>query len=556
MNLTEETTAVDASRGHTTRPAPDSNSHAPERGAHIAPPFVMRLIDFFDRGAALAPDRICLKDDSVSISYRDTAALTHRIARRLIDAGAQPGTRMAIHAANGAHAFACVLGILRAGGVWLPIHGRNPVDENIRFLRDNGCQALFFDRRFTETARRIIDAMPELVAAVCVDGHTDFAPSLERWLGDTSSAPVDVARDPGEVTIIKATGGTTGRPKSVMISHRNMGTMIANFLALMPHDVPPVNLVAVPMTHGAGNIAIALLTLGATLVFLERADPERILQSIERERVTTLFLPPTVIYSLLARDDARGRDYASLRYFIYSAAPMSAEKLREAVEVFGPVMTQAYGQTEAPLLCTFMSPSEHLIDDEAALRKRLLSCGRPTPFTRVAVMDDRGKLLGDDEVGEIVVRGDIVMLGYLDNPAENEHVSRFGWHHTGDVGYRDAQGWYYIVDRKKDMIISGGFNIYPSEIEQVLWSHPAVQDCAVIGVPDDKWGEAVTAIVELKRGADASEGEVLEYCRVRLGGMKTPKAVQFWNELPRSAVGKVLKRDIRDKFWQGRDRQV
>jgi acyl-CoA synthetase (AMP-forming)/AMP-acid ligase II len=219
-------------------------------------------------------------------------------------------------------------------------------------------------------------------------------------------------------------------------------------------------------------------------------------------------------------------------------------------------MTQAYGQTEAPLLCTFLGPAEHAVEDPVQLRRRLASCGRQTLFTRVEIMDESGRILGCNEPGEIVVRGDLVMLGYHDNPAENAQASRFGWHHTGDVGLRDEQGYFYIVDRKKDMIISGGFNIFPSEIEQVLWSHPAVQDCAVIGVPDDKWGEAVVAIVELKDSRTSCDDDLAAFCRERLGGMKTPKRIEFWPELPRSPVGKVLKRDIRERFWQGQSRRV
>jgi acyl-CoA synthetase (AMP-forming)/AMP-acid ligase II len=295
---------------------------------------------------------------------------------------------------------------------------------------------------------------------------------------------------------------------------------------------------------------------GATTVILDRADPDGILDAIERRRVTILFLPPTVIYGLLGRPDIRTRNFRSLRNLIYSAAPMSADKLDEAIEIFGPVMTQAYGQTEAPLLCTFMSPEEHLIADDADRRKRLLSCGRATPFVTLEIMDDAGRLLSVGETGEIVVRGNLVMKGYADNPQETAKVSEFGWHHTGDVGYRDSAGYLYIVDRKKDMIISGGFNIYPSEIEQVLWSHPAVQDCAVIGVPDGKWGEAVKAIVELKPAISAREDELVSYCKARLGGLKAPKSLEIWPELPRSAVGKVLKRAIRDRYWTGRERQV
>ncbi len=516
----------------------------------------MRIIDFFDRGARAYPERTCLKDEHVSWRFDEVRRLSFQAARALQRAGVRPGDRVAVYSPNGAAAFAAVLALFRAGCVWLPVNVRNPLPEGIDYLLENDCAFLFFASRYEQEARAIGQAVPSLKAMLCLDRPFEGQPDFMQWCAREDDSPLETQADTADVAIIKSTGGTTGKPKSVMVSHRNMATMLANFLALMPHEVPPVNLVAVPMTHGAGNIALALLNLGATLVFMEKADTGRILELIESERVSTLFLPPTVIYSLLAHPEVRKHDYASLRYLIYSAAPMSVDKLGEALEVFGPVMAQAYGQTEAPLLCTFMGPSEHLLTDPQQLRRRLSSCGRATPFARVEIMDDEGRLLGPNEVGEIVVRGDLVMLGYRDNPAENEQASRFGWHHTGDVGMRDESGYFYIVDRKKDMIISGGFNIFPSEIEQVLWSHPAVQDCAVIGVPDPKWGEAVVAIVEFKPGQSCDEEVLMAYCRDKLGGMKTPKRVEIWPQLPRSPVGKVLKRDIRERFWQGQTRRV
>ena len=516
----------------------------------------MRIIDFFDRGAAAYPQRTCLKDAHHAWSFAQTRRMTWQAARALRQAGLAPGDRIAVYSPNSAAAFAAVLSLFRAGAVWLPVNVRNPLPENIDYLRSNGCAALFFAARYAAEAETIRAALPGLRLVQCLDADPAGGPAFAGWCAQQDAAPLDVDVATDQVAIIKSTGGTTGRPKSVLISHRNMATMVANFLALMPHAEPPVNLLAVPMTHGAGNIALALLTLGATLVFHERAEPGRILAAIASERVSTLFLPPTVIYSLLAHPDAQRHDYSSLRYLIYSAAPMSVDKLAEALALFGPVMAQAFGQTEAPLLCTFMGPQEHVLDDPAQLRRRLASCGRATPFTRVEIMDEAGRLLGPGEVGEIVVRGDLVMLGYRDNPAETEQASRFGWHHTGDVGLRDEAGYFYIVDRKKDMIISGGFNIFPSEIEQVLWSHPAVQDCAVVGVPDPKWGEAVVGIVELKSGHTPAGLDLAAFCRDRLGGMKTPKRFEFWPELPRSAVGKVLKREIRERFWQGQTRRV
>jgi acyl-CoA synthetase (AMP-forming)/AMP-acid ligase II len=228
--------------------------------------------------------------------------------------------------------------------------------------------------------------------------------------------------------------------------------------------------------------------------------------------------------------------------------------MQEAVGVFGPVMAQGWGQAEAPLLCTFMGPAEYArAQNEPQLFR---SCGRATAFARVEIMDDEGNILPPGETGEIVVRSDLMMDGYYNAPAETAKALRNGWLYSGDVGYRDENGFFYIVDRNKDMIISGGFNIYPSEIEQVLWRHPAVLDCAVIGVPDEKWGEAVKAVVELKQGARASDEELREHCRAALATFKAPKTVEIWDALPRSALGKVLKKDIRERYWQGQARRV
>jgi acyl-CoA synthetase (AMP-forming)/AMP-acid ligase II len=516
----------------------------------------MRLIDFFDRGAAMYPERACMTDERRTLSFREVGALTHRIGSGLIANGIAPQAVAAVLSPNDIDAFACILGILRAGCAWMPLNARNSLEDNTWILASNDCEWLFYHSSFSREIEHIRGAVPGIRGFVCVDSAAGPDPFLGDWIAGYAAPAPYVPAGPHDLASIWPSGGTTGRSKGVMLTHLNFATMIGNFCSSMPSQEPPVHLVAAPMTHAAGCVAFPLLAMGATQVVIPRADPLEIMRCIQQHKVTTLFLPPTAIYSMLAHPRVREFDYASLKYFIYAAAPMSADKLKEALDVFGPVMAQTFGQAESPMLCTFLSPQEHFVIGDPLKEKRLLSCGRPTLLTQVEIMDDDGNLLPPDQKGEIVTRGNLVMKGYYKNAEATVKASAFGWHHTGDVGYKDSDGYLYIVDRKRDMIISGGFNIYPSEIEQVLWSHPAVQDCAVIGAPDEKWGEAVTAVVEVKPGFSVTPEALSAYCRERLGGMKTPKRIEIWERLPRSPVGKVLKRDIREKYWVGRERRV
>lgn len=516
----------------------------------------MRLIDYFDRGVSRNPQGVCLIDGERTLTFTETSELTHRLANGLIAHSMKPLMVGAVLSPNDIDAFACILGLLRAGMAWMPLNARNSLDDNIYIMDSNDCAWLFYHSSFDKDMAAIRLGARHIRGYVCVDKPNGADPWLYDWLKGFDSPAPYIAAKPDDVVSIWPSGGTTGRSKGVMLTHLNFTTMIANFCASMHYEEHPVHLVAAPMTHAAGCVAFPLLAMGATQVVLPRADPLEMMQAIQKHSVSTLFLPPTAIYSMLAHPQVRAFNYSSLRHFIYAAAPMSSEKLKEAMEIFGPVMAQTYGQAESPMLCTFMSPHDHNVVGNPKLERRLQSCGRPTVFTQVEIMDDEGKLLGPEERGEIVTRGNLVMKGYYKNPKATEEASKFGWHHTGDIGLKDVDGFVYIVDRKRDMIISGGFNLYPSEIEQVIWGHPSVQDCAVIGVPDEKWGEAVKAVVECKPGQSVSPEEIMSFCRERLGGMKAPKTVEVWPQLPRSAVGKVLKKDIREKFWVGQARRV
>ncbi|MGV3570649.1 MAG: class I adenylate-forming enzyme family protein [Ramlibacter sp.] len=518
----------------------------------------MQLIDLFDRGAGYGLDAPCLVEPGGRVlDYGEVQALTHRIARGLQAAGITRDMQVGLLSTNHLLTFAAVLGIVRSPGVWLPVNARNAAQENANILSRGRCRFLFIHSAFADQLPLLRSAMPDLLGVVCIDRPLPDVPQLEAWAAQQDATPFRSDAQADDVVAIRGTGGTTGLPKGVMVTHRTYAAMFANWYAAMPVEQPPVHLVVAPLSHAAGAVAFATVGFGGANVILPTADPVAILQAIERHRVTQLFLPPTAIYRLLAHPDVRRYDCASLRYFVYSAAPMSVDKLRDALDVFGPVMVQCYGQAEAPFVCTVMTAREHArIVADPALAHRLASCGRASPFVRVAVMDASGRLLPAGERGELVVQGDLVMKGYWEDPDQTAQALRHGWLHTGDVGYQDAQGFFYIVDRIKDLIVSGGFNIAPGEVEQVLWSHPSVNDCAVIGVPDAQWGEAVKAVVELKPGAAWDATAALQFCRERLGGMKAPKSIEVWDQLPRSAVGKVLKREIRERFWVGQDRRV
>jgi len=379
-----------------------------------------------------------------------------------------------------------------------------------------------------------------------------------------SRTPADDVQDaanpygnPDDLMGLVPTGGTTGPAKGVMVTNAAWGTMVE----LAGHywgigDGTPVCLSTAPLSHAAGTVAFAMFPLGATNVVLPKFDALEVLKSIERFRVTHIFLPPTAFYALLAHADLGRFDYSSLRVFLLAAAPVSPDKLKQGIEVFGPCMCQCYGQTEAPMLMTWLDQRTLAAAAAGDHPERLRSCGRASAAVRLGIMDDEGRLLPPNQTGEIVARGALVTLGYYKLPEATKEIRTFGWHHTGDVGYRDEWGFFYIVDRKKDMIISGGFNVYCGEVEAAVMELREVRECAVIGVPDEKWGEAVKALVVLRDGESASEDLIIAHCKTRLGGVKAPKSVEFRAEIPKTAAAKTDKKALRAPYWSKAERSV
>jgi len=516
----------------------------------------MRMIDFFDRGARMAHDRPCMIAGATVRTYAEVKDRSDAIARGLIADGFPAGGHAAVLSGNAAEAFEAILGVLRADGVWVMANNRASLAENADLLDLLDVDTLIVHSEVADRIAAFRVQCPSIRRYIALD--RPFA-DADAYLGDLlveTDEPVPQRRSGAaeDLAFLASTGGTTGRSKGVRLSNGNWQALVSSLVASMPMKQPPVNLVAAPMTHAAGPLALASMALGGTVVVLPKFDPKDVIAAIEKHRVTYMFLPPTAIYMLLAEPGIRDADLSSLEYISYAGAPMSLDRLREAIAVLGPVMNASFGQTEAPMCVTAMPPHEHL--NAAGDLAHPGSCGRANLLSIVEIMDDNGRILPPGERGEIVVRGPLVMQGYYNDPAATAAVSAHGWHHTGDIGLRDADGWFYVVDRKKDMIISGGFNVYPAEVEQALMTLAEVQDCAVIGVPDEKWGEAVVAVVEARQGAAIDVDAALAAVRTMLGPVKTPKVIEVVASLPRSHAGKVLRGDLRRERWTAAGRTI
>ncbi len=507
----------------------------------------MRLTDYLDKGASLGAAAPCLTMDGRSLSYADVQLASWQVGQALARSGVRPGDKVAILSANDPVSFSCVFGIARAGAVWCPVNPRNEAAENRDLLNLLDCTCLLFQASFAPLVERIRPELPEVTTYVCLDGDVAGAVPFARWLAGLSTEPWEAA-PVDDVAMIAGTGGTTGTPKGVQLTGRNLEAMTAITLMSYPFDGRPTYLALAPLTHAAGVLCFPVLTLGGEIVVMPKPDVGDFISHVECHRVTHTFLPPTLVYRLLDHPALDAADTSSLQCLWYGAAPMSAARLADAVTRLGPVLGQLFGQTEAPMMISTMSPRDHVHADGTLAHERFSSAGRPSPLVTVAIMDEAGTLLGPRVRGEIVIRGSLVMAGYYRNPAATMAVSRHGWHHTGDIGYLDEDSNLFIVDRAKDMIITGGFNVYSAEVEQAVMAHPAVRDCAVVGLPDDRWGERVTAVVELHEGQLLADGELRAFVKERLGSVKSPKQVEVWPDLPRSKIGKVLKTAVRTQL--------
>jgi len=521
----------------------------------------LRAIDYFDRGHDLDPSRTAVfdADTGEALSFADVKTRTEAIAAALYANGFKNQESIALYAPNSGLLMVTLLAIWRANGKWVPVNIRNAIDANAAYLNYVRCEWLFYDSSLADEVAELQKSCPHLNRLICLDRDMPDAPSLAQFVGATTAGdfvppPVDAFGNLEDLVGIFPTGGTTGPSKGANVTNLGWGTMIETAADGMGGRTDsPVALVSAPITHAAGPIALSTLSLGATQVILPGFNAERVLRTIAEHKITHMYLPPTALYQLLASPEIGQHDMSSLRIFILVGSPVSPEKLRIAVETFGPCMCQAYGQVECPMIVCWLPPEAVAAAAAGDHPERLASCGKPTRSVQVGIMDDDGNLLPAGEAGEIVVRGALVSHSYFELPEATAEIRKFGWHHTGDVAKRDADGYVYIVDRKKDMVVSGGFNVFTAEVEAAITELEAVRECAVIGIPHDKWGEQVHAIV-VADGLD--EATIIAHTKARLGGVKAPKSVQFVTAIPRTAAGKMDKKVLRREHWGDAARMV
>jgi fatty-acyl-CoA synthase len=501
------------------------------------------IAQLLERCAERYAPEVAVVHGGTRLTYEETAARIRRTGRALLGLGLANGDRVALLMQDRPEVLEVYWGAMWAGLAIVPLNAKLAAADHAHIVEDSGARVLCHDDHFAQRAADLdvgerlgLDRLAELAAA-------------ER------SGPGPAEVEPDDLAAIFYTGGTTGLPKGVAHSHRTLVAAFVSEALEMGLGEREVFAHVAPLTHASGAFVLPVWLRGGTNVILGGFDPEQLLRTVAEQRVTATLMVPTMIYVLLDHPGLDDADTSSLRTIVYGAAPMGRERLVEALRRLGPIFCQLYGQTEAPNQLTVLTHADHAEALASGDLERLSSCGRPVTIAQIRLVDDDMADVPPGEAGEIAVRGPHVMLGYWKRPEETAAALREGWLRTGDVARADDRGFLYIVDRKKDMIITGGFNVFPKEVEQALFEHEAVRDACVIGVPDEKWGEAVKAFV-VTDGAGVDEAELIAWVKERKGSVLAPKTVELVDAIPLTAVGKHDKPALRREFWSARERAV
>ncbi|NRF72373.1 AMP-binding protein [Aquincola sp. S2] len=498
----------------------------------------MLPIDHLYRTARLLPDSVAVESDSTALSYRELALRVDALAAHVQSIVPGCRNRIAICGHNSLAHYLAILATYACGNTWVALNPQNSkrdldriveVTRPALFIVDDDCLD-----KFTP------NGAPVLIATD-VSGGTGFESIIRRHGGDRPNRD-GVTLD--DLQAIKFTGGSSGVPKAVQQPYRVGSTVHLHMRLMYGYHGGDTGLAVSPLTHAGGTYILPLLAVGGRTILLRKPAAPAILDAIEQRGVTRMFLAPTLLYALMAEQQRQPRDTRALHSITYGAAPMPVEKIRQAQAIFGAKIDVTYGQTEASQ-CLTGATREQLADERHAG-----TVGRPGPLVQVEVMDAQGRILPPGESGEVVARGDLLMKGYLDNPELTAATIVDGWLHTGDLGAFDEQGFLTIRGRLKEMIISGGFNVYPTDVEAALSKHPGVHESIVFGLSDEKWGERVEAAVRLRDGASVDAAELIRFVKAEIGSVQAPKAIHIVADLPRNEVGKVVRREVRQRFEQ------
>lgn len=517
----------------------------------------MRLHDYLEYYAREIPDHPFAEMGGTSISYAQANQRANQFSHALLKSGLSNGCRFSYLAKNSIEMALMFFAASKVGVVPVPLNYRLAPREWLYIIDDAGSEVLFCTNEFIQAINSVREELSKVQAFVCLDGEHDGWTSYTDWLSDDQTDPnVEVRED--EQLYQMYTSGTTGLPKGAMLSQRSIDCNLGMISRAMGVGERAERfLVVAPLYHAAAGITLkASIFNGCTVVIHEEFNPPEVVRSLSEDRITKATLVPAMIQAcLVGVPDITERTFPDLQTILYGASPIAVETLRQAIDTFDCDFFQAFGMTETTAMATGLGAAEHrraLAGEEHLLK----SAGRAALGTQIRIVGEDDEELPLGEVGEIIVKGPQVMMGYWNLPEATEKALQNGWMHTGDAAYMDDEGFIYIQDRIKDMIVSGGENIYPTEIENALFEHEAVADAAVIGIPSEQWGESVMAFLVLKADHQVSADEIVEFCRPRLAGFKIPRRIEFLDEVPRNASGKVLKKDLREPYWVGVDRRV
>lgn len=506
--------------------------------------------------AADRPDAVANKFMGRATTYAMLDAHSNQVANALLASGLSKNHRVAYLGKNSDLYFEILFGAAKMRAVCLPIGWRLAASEIAYILGDGEVDLVFVGSEFADLVRQAVDESGRRLTVI--DIGAEGADGYLAWRDASSADRPPMEADVDDTALQLYTSGTTGRPKGVMLTHRNLLEMWVEAgqsdLRWTHYSDDDVCLVAMPLAHIAGTgFALVSLLYGASNVIVPEFDPVVVLELMVAERVSKMIMVPAALNFLVQMPDVRDLDFSHLKLVFYGASPIPLDLLRQCMDVFGCDFCQQYGMTETCGTIVYLPPADH----DGAGNRRMRSAGLPMPGVDLKIVDEDGNRLEPEAVGEVAIRSSSVMAGYWNNEAAtSDTIDAAGWLFSGDAGYLDTEGYLYIHDRLKDMIISGAENIYPAEVESAMFSHPAISEVAVIGVPDDKWGEAVKGVVVLKSGSEASEKDILDHTRSQIAAFKVPKSIDFVAMLPRNATGKVLKTQLREPYWAGRERGV